>query len=459
MAVMLLATACGDPPPPSIVLVSIDTLRADALGCYGAERDTSLAIDALAAEGTRFEVAVAPTSWTLPSHVTLLTGLSILGHRVDHPTRRIDDARQLLADHLRQQGYRTAAFVSAPFLHRAYGFDRGFEVYENFQGLHLLDLPPVREAHDRSNQDETAPEVVDAAVAWLAEQPLDGPPWFLFVHLWDVHNDYLPPAPYDRLFDPDYAGDLDPRQLKSNDTISKDMPARDLVHLRALYDGEVRWADANLARLFDALREREPDERVVLALVSDHGEEFFEHGEKGHQNNLHETSVRVPWIVRAPGVPAGATLGGVAGLEDVAPTLLGLAGLPPLPEATGRNLAEHVRKGTPVPGAVLMTLNQVNALRGPDWKVVKDGSSRLAFYYDLARDPEEKHPQMAEPDKLQLIHDRLRAARDHARALAWAGDTAVSLDAETEERLRALGYVGRLEMLRESVREEGPARN
>jgi arylsulfatase A-like enzyme len=184
---------------------------------------------------------------------------------------------------------------------------------------------------------------------------------------------------------------------------------------------------------------------VVLTLVSDHGDEFFEHGQKGHHRNLYEESVRVAWIVRAPGVPAGATLRGVAGLEDVAPTLLGLAGLPPLPEATGRNLAEHLVRGEPVPGAVLMQLNQIDALRGPDWKVLLDESSRLALYYDLASDPEEKRPQLgqkAAPEKVELLLERARAAREHGDALAWQGDSEVSLDDETESRLRALGYLG-----------------
>jgi len=440
----LVGLACGNAPAPSIVLVSIDSLRADRLGCYGAERDTSPAIDALAAEGVRFDAAIAPTSWTLPSHVTLLTGLTIPAHRVNQPGRRIDAGRRLLAEHLRAQEYRTAAFVSAPFLHRAYGFDRGFELYENFQSVREAQVPPSREAHGGSHEDETAPLVVDAAVKWLDQRPVGKEPWFLFVHLWDVHHDFLPPAPYDTLFDPDYSGSLDPRGFDQNDAIAPDMPVRDLEYLRALYDGEIRWLDHHLERLFQAIREREPEERVIVALVSDHGDEFFEHGMKGHMHNLHEESVRVPWILRAPRDVGPGAISGVVGLEDVAPTLLGLAGQPPMPEATGRNLAAFLRRGDPVYGTVLMNLNQLVGLRGPGWKVILDGSTQAAVYYDLSSDPHEKRlldARSVAPGKLELLQARLRAEREHGDALSWEGSSDVPLDDETKSRLRALGYV------------------
>lgn len=445
----LLPTGCGGDraPPPSLVLVSVDSLRADRLGVYGAERGTSPAIDALAAEGALFEQAVAPSSWTLPSHVTLLTGLSLPAHRVRKARDRIDPARRLLAEHLRRQGYRTAAFVSAPLLHRAYGFAEGFDVYRNVQGRSLDALPPTDEAHMASHRVESAPQVIDAALEWLAARPVEGGrPWFLFVHLWDVHYDYWPPEPYRSMFDPGYEGDLDPTGFIQNPAIEPGMPERDLEYLRALYDGEVRFADAQLARLFEAVRDREPRERIALALVSDHGDEFFEHGNKGHMKSLYEESVRVPFIVRDPGeVPAGARLGGVAGLADVAPTLLDLAGLPPLPEATGRSLAPALRgEAEALARPVLLTLNALAALRGPGWKVLVKRGSRYAVHHDLRSDPAEQEPRPARrvaPERLGALAERLEEAKRHAETLAWEGGGPVELDAATRRELEALGYV------------------
>jgi arylsulfatase A-like enzyme len=450
--VCALAAACGGepaPPPapsgPSIVLVSIDSLRADRLGSYGAERDTSPALDALAAEGARFAQAVAPTSWTLPSHVTLLTGLPIGAHRVDAPGRRIDPARRLLAEHLAGLGYRTGGFVSAPFLQRSYGFHRGFERYVNFQNLRATAFPPTREVHDQSHLDETAREVIDAALAWLGEREPDADPWFLFVHLWDVHYDFDPPAPYDTLFDPDYDGDLDPSRFEHNPAIRRDMPTRDLEYLRALYDGEIRWLDSQLGRLFDAVRAREPGERIIVSVVADHGEEFFEHGRKGHYRDLYEESVRVPWIVRDPGhVPAGAVIDGVAGLDDVAPSLLGLAELPPLPEATGADLSGHLRDGTPVEQSKVLSVHQIAALRGRDWKIRFDRHSGLALYYDLAGDPGERTPEPARtraPERLAELERRLAEESQYGDALPWESDGDLELDEATRARLVELGYL------------------
>ena len=440
----LAACAAPEPRPPSLIVISIDSLRADRLSCYGAERSTSPAIDALAAEGTLFESVVAPSPWTLPSHVTLFTGLPVPAHRVGATERRIDEARVLLPQHLSGLGYRTAAFVSAPFLDRSYGFDRGFDLYRNFQPLDSPD-PQVEDVHERSHRDSSAREVVDGALAWLSSTPVEpDTPWFLFVHVWDVHFDYIPPAPYDTIFDPDYHGTVTGRDVRQDPRIVGNMPRRDLRHLRALYDGEIRWVDSQLARLFDAIRQREELEPIAVTLVSDHGEEFFEHGNKGHYKTLFEESVRVPWIVRYPGqVPVGARLAGIAGLEDVAPTLLGLAGLPPLLEATGQDLSASLREGRSPDRPQLLTFQNQIGLRGPGWKVLADHATGFGLYFDLSEDPREVDPvpvAVAAPERLTRLRHRLRRAQAHAAQLPWNGDGELSLDEVAREQLRSLGY-------------------
>jgi arylsulfatase A-like enzyme len=445
VALLLLVGGCRDQGPPNLVLISIDSLRADRLGCYGAERDTSPAIDRLAADGVRFETALAPTSWTLPSHVTMLTGLSIPAHRVTGPESRIDTARTLLAEHLARLGYETAGFVSSPFLASAYGFDRGFSVYTNFVSRAAAAYPPTLEWHRESHADETAPQVIGAALEWLRGRDASAAPFFLFVHLWDVHYDYIPPEPYDAIFDPGYRGDLNVRDYSLNRAINADLPERELQHLRALYDGEIRWLDSQLGPLLDALRERSDSGRTLISLVSDHGEEFFEHGGKAHWRTLFEESVRVPWILSYPGViPPAVTISGVVSLEDVAPTLLGLLGAPPLVEASGRDLSARIRSGRATRRPVLLNIGKTAALRGRNWKVIAPGGGGPTLYYDLARDPEELDPQPADrvaPGALRALERRMAAELERVESLPWEGGEPAELDPELREKLRQLGYV------------------
>ncbi|MFQ5416683.1 MAG: sulfatase [Myxococcota bacterium] len=440
----LLGCAASEAERPDIVLISVDTLRADRIGSYGAGRDTSPHIDQFAAEGARFSNVLAPTSWTLPSHVSLLTGMDILVHRVIEPSDRIDPHRRTLGQELAARGYHTAGFVSAPYLHAAYGFDRGFGRYENFGVPDVVELPPSTSIHDASHADETAPVVIDAAIAWLqGPGAADGRPIFLFVHLWDPHYDYVPPAPYDRIFDTTYRGKLDVRSYEKRIEINAAMPVRDLQHLRALYDGEVRWTDSQIARLTEALRSRGRLDRTVLSIVSDHGEEFFEHGRRGHKRTLFEESVRVPWILRyPPAVSPGTVIASTVSLADVAPTLLDLAGFPSLAEATGRSLAPELSGSERPDRPVLLHVNQLFALRGAGWKVVAGGGQPL--FYDLRRDPGEMAPQPAEdaaPKRLAELHRRIAAERSAAAALVWDRPRDVKLDDATRARLRELGYL------------------
>jgi arylsulfatase A-like enzyme len=388
---------------------------------------------------------MASAPWTLPSHVSLLTGLSVTGHRVTAPFMRIDPARRLLAEHLHAQGYRTAGFVSAPLLHRAYGFDRGFDTYENFQRHPSAVIPPPPESRRGSHGDQTAPQVVDAALAWLTAAP-DDAPFFLFVHLWDAHYDYIPPPPFDAMFTGDYAGDLDPRNFEGNERIRADMPEADLAYVRGLYDGEIRWVDTQLGRLFEAIRARDARAPVLFALTADHGEEFFEHGKKGHMKALYEESIHVPGILRFPGVlPAGLGVSGPVSLDDVAPTLLGLAGLPPLPDATGRDLSAALRAGdTRIDGEKVVVHGQLVVLRGPGWKVLHDVVDGYAVMFDLASDPGEQDPlpvRRVAPERLEQLRARLEEETRHADALHWEGGGQAELDEDTEERLRSLGYI------------------
>ena len=488
----------GPDRPPHVLLVSIDTLRADHLSCYGYERETSPHLDALASRGARFERTFASTSWTLPSHLTMLTGLPVSGHGIcdDRLWSRVDSEGQplpvtmhgtFLPEVLQEAGYRTGGFYTWKYLEPRFGFGPGFEVYERW-GHTFYSHPEVAPEFDRLRAAgdteglkalaaahpalfdatrQSSPETIDRALEWIDATLAETPeaPLFTFVHLFDVHDPYTPPAPYDTKFDPDYTGPIDGRNITSPDSpVRPDMDPRDLEHLVALYDGGISWVDSEVGRLFAELEGRGLLDETLVMVVSDHGEEFFEHGGKTHRSSLYRESVHVPWIVAWPGqVPAGATIGGSSGLVDLAPTVCGLLGLAAPDGATGRDLSAVLRGETshesesilselflfegdgPPKRRLSLLAGEEHVLLGaegtPAWQGVR---------FDLARDEAELAPVAAfrlEEDQaadvrasLDAHRARLLAARVEASARA-AGSEAPLTSAELAE-LAAMGYAG-----------------
>jgi arylsulfatase A-like enzyme len=320
---VLIASACADAPPPleRIVLVSLDTLRADQLEAYGYPRGTSPAIREMAAAGVRFANVVAASSWTLPGHASMLTGLDAAGHRTFsfHKRSMIPDSVVTLPERLREHGFRTAAFVGGVFVSRRQGFDRGFEVF--------ADPQPARVLPGRIR------ETWDGGIAWLREQRDERA--FLFLHTYQIHTPYLPPAPYDRIFDAQVPGPqrvgFRRRDLEPDSWAHRALERPEMVEqLRKLYDGEIRFADDFVGELLQVLRDEDWAERSCVVLTSDHGEEFGEHGELFHDSaKLVQELIEVPLIFWCPGrLPPGRVVTEPVGVVDVAPTLLDLAGLP-----------------------------------------------------------------------------------------------------------------------------------
>ena len=372
-AALLLLASCGGEEstgPANVLLISVDTLRADHLHCYGYERETSPAIDRLAAEGVLCERAYSTTSWTLPAHHSMLSGLFVSGHGVcderlwqvvgipegpsEHPQRGASLAEVLEAD-----GYDTAGFFTWKYLEERFGFGAGFDtwervarpIYEDPDYAQLLAsgdtqrLEELRAEHPErfDMQLPTAHLAVDRALDYLDEER--AAPFFLFVHLFDVHDDYLPPPPFDERFDPAYNGPLDGSRITSADSpMQPGMNPRDLEHLIALYDGEIAWVDSQLQRLLDGLEQRGLAEDTLVVLTSDHGEEFFEHGHKTHRTHLFRESVEVPLVFRFPGrLPAGQRVAGPTGIVDIAPTVARLLGVDPPAGLSGSDLSPILR--------------------------------------------------------------------------------------------------------------------
>jgi arylsulfatase A-like enzyme len=442
-----MGASCRPAAPSHIVLISIDSLRADHLGAYGYERNTSPHIDALAGQGALFERAVSSTSWTLPAHVALFTGLADGIHGVQRANLALGPGLPTLAERLQAAGYHTAAIVSGPFFAPEFGLDRGFDEYLNcmsylddqFQPRSGRPLNPHRASH----YDVTGPCVVRRARAWLSRnRDRRG---FLFVHFWDVHYDYNPPAGYAERFDPDYAGRLDGRNFRWNPAIRPDMDPRDLEHLIALYDGEIAATDAHVGELLATLDELDVARSTLVVLTSDHGDAFFEHGEKGHQKDLHRESVSIPLMLRGPGVPVALRHPGPAHITDIGPTILDLAGA----EAPGLGEGKSLVPAFGDPSALrerwlLSELDTTSrhhvALESLDRKVVRDLREGTTRAYDLGEDPGEAHAVPPSLDLIEVLEARMGQVGERARS-APPPVRAKKVAPETKARLRALGYL------------------
>lgn len=427
-------------PPQGVILVSIDSLRADRLHCYGHVRETSPTIDRLAREGARFTDVTSTTSWTLPSHMSMFTGRYTLSHSVVDDRQRLPAAIPTLAEVMHTAGFTTGGVVSMIYLSSTYGFGRGFDMYDD-------QTIPARTLLDAS-RDEPAPKVTELATRFLREHA--DQKFFLFLHFWDVHYDYIPPPPYDRMFDPDYQGTIDGVDFFFNEKVRRGMPQRDLDHLLALYDGEIRWVDDHLAKIVDLLEELGVSDTTAVIITADHGDEFFEHGNKGHGRTLYREVVHVPLVIRAPGVPAGTIIDTPASLVDIMPTVLDLVGAPVpqgvdgvsfLPALFGGGIPDDDR-------AVFADLYRkhkfvLKALRhsGAGSFHYNFQPPRVEFYaaddraerQDLA-----KRQDWKRDDGLSAITDWLNDQWRVNRGLVKG--RRVQLDDATSEQLRALGY-------------------
>jgi membrane-anchored protein YejM (alkaline phosphatase superfamily) len=457
-AVLLLLAACSRDAPraspadaarlPDIVLVSIDSLRPDHLRCYGGENPTSPNIDALAAGGVRCEVALSTTSWTLPAHAALFTGLYDSTHGLVTNGLSLSPKATTLADCLQRRGYRTAGFFGGPYLHPAFGLSKGFETWESCMRPLTEELIEKGELGGESaHEDVTGPRTV-AALAKFLERP-DPRPLFLFVHLFDVHYDYNPP-PEDVLpFDPDYTGTTDFSHLDRNPAISKDMPPRDRKHLLALYDGEIRFTDRNLAQILALLERQRSDRMRLLVVTADHGEEFFEHGNKGHQHSLYEELVRIPMIWNWPGhLPKDTLVRDPVRIVDIMPTLLSVAGVLNPPRMQGRNLWPLLT-GQPLPEEpalleLLVDRNDVRALRQSESKVIDwRGPAGATYGFHLIRDRFESRPFGLDQDWVRKTSAELRRQLDanaELRARLGCEPVPLQLSRELDWRLHQFGY-------------------
>jgi arylsulfatase A-like enzyme len=430
--VALALTACGGAPATNLVIVSIDTLRSDVLQAYGESRPTSPAILAFAQQGLVVETAMSPSPWTLPAHASLLTGLYPTRHGVTSLVRGLPAEALTLAERLGAAGYHTAAIVNSQYLSSRHGGDRGFAEFE-----YIPETPG----------DAAPTEVHAASIQWLERKVPE--PFFLFLHYYDVHSDYRALPRYERELLRPYRGRADgrTRQLLLHERGEVVLGPQDASHLIDRYAAGVRQMDDGVAALLAALEARGLASRTLVILTSDHGEEFLEHGGVLHGRTLYEEVLRVPLVLRGPGVPAGRRLPGLASLVDVVPTALSLLGLPVPPGLDGVDLSRHFDAGLPQDRSVFGEADRkierhdsLRAVRRGDWKLVLDRFTGELALYDLAADPGERvDVSAAHPERVRELRAEIEAFM--ARPPVGEAPEVVELGTEEIEALRALGYL------------------
>ncbi|HZN02534.1 MAG TPA: sulfatase [Candidatus Polarisedimenticolia bacterium] len=453
-AAAFLAAACGTPPDPNrpdIVLVVVDTLRADRLGVYG-HHSTSPRIDQMAKQGIVFDAAWAAAPWTLPSIMSIVTGRTPSSHKVENDGLRLASDVPTLPRILEERGYATGGFVSHIYVTAPFGFDRGFERFEDFG----LTKPGYR---PEARLEPNAEKVTGAALDWLDRQ--GGRPVFMMVHYFDPHWPYEPPEKVRALFPTTYAGPLDAGwdSLSRFQDPAVPLPEDYRAFIEKRYDGEIFFVDQQIARLIDGLEKSGRSKRSWVFVTADHGEEFKDHGSIGHGRQMYEEVVRVPLVVAGPPFVATATSKAGRGSDsaratriatpvsgiDLLPTLVEIAGASVPAGVEGRSLLPLMRAAAPqligstppAAGAIPPEIDRIptgdrpvisetvrlnanrRAVRIGDLKVIHAMDENRSELYDLAADPREAHDvAAARPDERRRL-TRILFARPDLLSGGW----------------------------------------
>jgi len=451
-----LAPACGgraEPESlegPNLLLISIDSLRPDHLGCYGYRRPTSPVIDDLARNGVRFDTVVSTTSWTLPAHAALFTGMYDTAHGLVDNGLSLSERHHTLAEALREHGYQTAGFYGGPYLHPTFGLGQGFDTYQSCMTTLDDDLgsEEVRQQSrapiGASHRDVTGPRTVAEFSRWL-DGADRGRPFFAFVHLWDVHYDYIPPPEFAALFvDPAYRGPVDGRNFAQTIRQRPQLTAADRDQIIALYDAEIRFTDEIVGQLLERLGRAGLREDTAIVITADHGEEFAEHGGWGHQSSLFDEQVLVPLIVHWPTAFEPRAVPDQVRLIDVMPTLLSIAGLRRQPPTQGRSLVPLLvgdsLEPTSALSELLVDLRKLRTLREGDWKYFDADRTEVVGGIDLVNDPRETRLNQEMVDGVARLRNEVQRAWQFGNTQVGGGAREIEIPAELQDKLRALGY-------------------
>lgn len=418
------------PQGRGVVVVSIDTLRRDHTSVHAYPRRTTPGLDALASESVVFEDAVSTSSWTLPAHASLFTSTYPSAHGAVNLNVGLSPSWPNVAALLQEAGFTTQALVTHVYLSREYGFGEGFDGHQYLRETRAM-------------------EVTNRAVRFLTA--MGDRDFFLFVHYYDPHWHYDPPAPFDSTFDAAYEGQVSGVWWDFKELDRESIDPKDLRHVEALYDGEILYTDRHVERLVREMKRLGVFDKTLLIVTSDHGEEFLDHGNWEHQKTLYDEQLRIPLIIKFPGGERGGErVAEPVSLIDVAPTIADVMKLDIPSSFRGVSLrgveldasretwseTEHT-----VDGSHKLALRRGSSSPKAIFSIREDDRVTIELF-DLGRDPGELEP--LDPAAAQ---ERLEARlRDYLSGVAAARDgrtetPRVELDPEERERLRSLGYV------------------
>ncbi|MCP4602169.1 MAG: sulfatase-like hydrolase/transferase [Proteobacteria bacterium] len=413
----------------NVILVTIDTLRADHLGCYGYPRDTSPVMDDFADKAVLFKNAIIPSPFTGPSHASMLTGLYPAEHGVLTNGYELDKDNLTLAEALRKHGYQTAAFVAARWvLGEEFGFDQGFEVFK--EGKH---------------RERRAAAVNKQAIRWLKKKGNKGS-FFAWVHYYDVHCDYNAPEPFFNMFYPNYKGRIDPRGKCGKPHYNKmELNDDDLQYIRALYDAEIRYADNQVGTLFKTIKKLGLSDKTIFIITSDHGESLGERGLIGHNLCLKDYEIHVPLIIKHPELKsAPMRINHQVELKSLMPTILDMLDIKHdvilaqksfWPLLKGGKVNEKFAYSET---AVEKGRNKSYSIRSLDWKLTLSRDSKPELYSlkntDESNNLADIHPETAASMR-DLLEDWIRIQEKTST------DKTQNISQEVIEKLKALGYV------------------
>ncbi|RMF92084.1 MAG: hypothetical protein D6734_13040 [Candidatus Schekmanbacteria bacterium] len=454
---------------PNILLVSVDTLRADHLKCYGYPFETSPFIDSIAERGALIKNAVSVSPSTLPSHTSLLTSLIPRKHGVVRNGYILSNNLLTLQKILKNEGFTTAAFVSSYALSSNFNFNQDFDLYdEKFDKNRYPGQQKIERAANKTT---------DAVIKYLKEYSAKKP-FFIFLHYIDPHWPYSPPPNYSRLFNPSYRGNFDGgmksiyslrSKLAKGETVSDE----DKKQAEALYDGEIRFVNDQFKKLFSELQSEEKLQHTIIVFTADHGETFFEHdGYLDHSPRVYETTIHIPLILYyEPKIKSGIKINKLVSNIDIAPTILELAGIKIPDEYEGKSFAnllvgenekgsnreqlyvfsESTRKAPYLENGVneylLKAKNKwpndpfAKSIRGRKWKYIETPYLGREEFYDIKNDPNERNNLINSNDnriKSEIV--RFRNLLDFYKKI-YVPPAVKYIDRKSIENLKSLGYI------------------
>ena len=426
--------------PPNVLMITVDALRADHMELHGYTRSTSPELSKLAERGAYFEAATVQAPLTMPSLYIIMTGM--LYYQADIPP-----SMKTLAERLKSKGYTTAAFIRNPLFElNPHGIERGFDTFFAPEPLTDKDLSE-KEMHRVAEmqlyaKDLKAETLLAKADEWL-QRNLDKQPFFLWIHLFDPHDPYSPPPPYDSQFNEGYNGSVDGdirRTAKSDNPIwgnvEKNPPPEDSQHIVSLYDGEVRYTSAQIGAFLKKFNKAGLEDRTLVIVSSDHGESLGEHNMWGHGISLYESELHIPLIMVMPGrIPEGTVISQPIETLDIVPTVLSLVGEKADVELIGKDLTPLFSGGSVEQSGVFARWVGMYSYRKDRWKMMSSKARNFELY-DLETDPREER---------NLASQNTEVLRRMNEALKESASREVYINKKTGEllrdKLKALGYL------------------